>query len=257
MVVYVLAGTSTGTIHYQWQRSTDAGVTWPNLTGKTSATLSQASTWTDEAALFRCQVSDDVDSIYSDVATAAITSAAYTLADWGVWLAWPYPGYGTTVQASGKNPSGYKIPYVGRTTPEDGGVGYRMLLCTTAGSTIPSKAVTGGTIALPLYGAYGTESEFGTMEAYLAPAGWGYSDTAAYDVAGLTKVGSGPANEFSRGAITLDGAALSALVGRELAFVFASSTERDGSGSVAAYVYSRERFFTSDSGASAVLTLTF
>jgi hypothetical protein len=65
---------SANTITYQWQVSTDAGSTWSNVSGATSATLSLSVTAADNGKRYRCVLSaTGASSVTSNSATLTVT----------------------------------------------------------------------------------------------------------------------------------------------------------------------------------------
>jgi hypothetical protein len=71
----VSAYLASGTLTYQWQLSTDAGTTWSNVSGATSATLSLSGlTTADNGKRYRCIVSaTGVASVTTNSATLTVT----------------------------------------------------------------------------------------------------------------------------------------------------------------------------------------
>jgi hypothetical protein len=71
----VSAYLASGTLTYQWQSSTDAGTTWANVSGATSATLSLSGlTTADNGKRYRCVLSaTGVASVTTNSATLTVT----------------------------------------------------------------------------------------------------------------------------------------------------------------------------------------
>jgi len=71
----VSAYLASGTLSYQWQLSTDAGSTWSDISGATSATLSLSGlTTADNGKRYRCVVSaTGVASVTTNSATLTVT----------------------------------------------------------------------------------------------------------------------------------------------------------------------------------------
>ncbi len=81
---FSVAGTAGGTITYQWQKSTDAGATWTNISGATSATygsitVNYSGGTHNDGNLFRCGLSYSGQTIYSNAAALSVAPAALTI----------------------------------------------------------------------------------------------------------------------------------------------------------------------------------
>jgi hypothetical protein len=72
---FTVAAASTATLSYQWQLSTDAGSTFANISGATSATLSLTGLTTAESGRqYRCVVSaTGTSSVTTNSATLTVT----------------------------------------------------------------------------------------------------------------------------------------------------------------------------------------
>lgn len=78
-----------GTLGYQWQRSTDAGNTWNDLSGETSASLSFGAVAHTDAGLYRVVITDDAalaDSL--DPTTVTSNWACLALANSSAGFVW-------------------------------------------------------------------------------------------------------------------------------------------------------------------------
>ena len=70
---FVVAG--TGALGYQWQKSTDGGSTWNNISGAISATYTIPSTQVPDAGLYRCIVSGQCGTANSNTAQLTVNAA--------------------------------------------------------------------------------------------------------------------------------------------------------------------------------------
>ena len=173
MKVHVLAGSSVGTVHYQWQRSTNLGSSWSDLTGKTSATLSLAATVSDAGAWYKCKVTDDSGTVWSDV--AGVVSLKYPLTYGGDWQA-VVTGWPGTTSASASKPAGSVL--IGKVS------GYRDRTIASRSATpevIPALTITGASINLSTTSRYSTLELFGYINVRLVDDGLDPGATASYD----------------------------------------------------------------------------
>ena len=81
---FSVVGTAGGTITYQWQRSADAGATWTNISGATSATygsitVNYSGGTFNDGNLFRCGLTYASQTIYSNAAALSVSPAALTI----------------------------------------------------------------------------------------------------------------------------------------------------------------------------------
>jgi hypothetical protein len=77
---FSVTGTAGGTITYQWQRSTDAGATWSNISGATSSTYGSITvTSTSDGYLYRCGLTYSGQTLYSNAAALSVAPAALTI----------------------------------------------------------------------------------------------------------------------------------------------------------------------------------
>ncbi len=70
---FVVAG--TGALGYQWQKSTDGGLTWNNVSGATSASFTIPSAQVADAGLYRCIVSGQCGTANSNTAQLTVNAA--------------------------------------------------------------------------------------------------------------------------------------------------------------------------------------
>jgi hypothetical protein len=74
-VTFTAAAQSTsGTVIYKWQQSTNQGTTWTDIPGATNATYTFTPTLSQNGAWFRCVASSSSAQVTSMVATLAVTS---------------------------------------------------------------------------------------------------------------------------------------------------------------------------------------
>lgn len=83
------SGTPMPTV--QWQKSTDKGITWYDIIGETSTTLSFTATLNDNGNQYRAVFTNSIGSVISDVATLQVnkkTTSVVTVSsnnsDWGI-----------------------------------------------------------------------------------------------------------------------------------------------------------------------------
>lgn len=81
---FSVVGTAGGTITYQWQKSTDSGATWTNISGATSATygsitVNYSGGTFNDGNLFRCGLTYASQTIYSNAAALSVAPAALTI----------------------------------------------------------------------------------------------------------------------------------------------------------------------------------
>lgn len=74
-----VVASSSGSITYQWQSSTDAGVTWSNVSGATSATYSFTPSVVVAGTLYRTAVTANSATIYTRAATVTATDPPLTI----------------------------------------------------------------------------------------------------------------------------------------------------------------------------------
>lgn len=74
-----VVASSSGSITYQWQSSTDAGVTWSNVGGATSATYSFTPSVVVAGTLYRTAVTANSATIYTRAATVTATDPPLTI----------------------------------------------------------------------------------------------------------------------------------------------------------------------------------
>lgn len=80
---FTVAATGSGTLTYQWERSTDSGSNWSNISGATSTTYTIAETVEDEDGYqYRCKVTNAGGTTTSSAATLTVTTTSYLLDDY-------------------------------------------------------------------------------------------------------------------------------------------------------------------------------
>lgn len=74
-------GTADGGVTYQWQKSVNGGTTWTNIAGATAATYgSIAVAYSDDGALFRCAITGDGQTLYTNSASLAVSPPPLVIA---------------------------------------------------------------------------------------------------------------------------------------------------------------------------------
>lgn len=69
------ATTESGTLTYRWQKSTDGGANWADISGATSATLTLNDQQTsDSGSKYRCRVSNGTATTYTNVVTLTVNA---------------------------------------------------------------------------------------------------------------------------------------------------------------------------------------
>lgn len=77
---FAAEGEADGGVTYQWQRSNNGGTTWTNISGATSATYGGiAVSYTDDAAMFRCAITGDGQTLFTTSADLTVAPPALTI----------------------------------------------------------------------------------------------------------------------------------------------------------------------------------
>lgn len=77
---FSVTATADGGVTYQWQRSTDRGATWTNISGATSASYGGITvTFVDDGNLYRCAVTGDGQTLNTNSAALAVAPPALTI----------------------------------------------------------------------------------------------------------------------------------------------------------------------------------
>jgi hypothetical protein len=74
---FSVTATGLGTLSYQWQKSTDAGNTWADVSGATGTSLTLDPVAHTDAALYRCVITDSAAEAESLPATTATSNWVY------------------------------------------------------------------------------------------------------------------------------------------------------------------------------------
>ena len=77
---FTVNAAGTEPLSYQWQKITDNGSSWMDITGETNATYTIATTTTDMSGTqYRCVVKNSIDEVTSDAATLTVSPKQYAV----------------------------------------------------------------------------------------------------------------------------------------------------------------------------------
>lgn len=77
---FVAEGTADGGVTYQWQKSTNAGSTWSNISGATSASYGGITvSYSDDNTLFRCNITGDGQTLPTSSAELSVSAPPLTI----------------------------------------------------------------------------------------------------------------------------------------------------------------------------------